>query len=92
MNAEKVNTEAVPIRVQQSKKGLSAVSMIDNRDLATMQAKMTEVVQRMGDDDDELLQGRFVAQREEDDDELLQGKLEQSVQEKLRTELEFRMV
>ena len=82
MNAEKVNTEAAPIRVQQSKKGLSAVSMIDNRDLATMQAKMTEVVQRMGDDDDELLQGRFVAQREEDDDELLQGKLEQSVQRK----------
>lgn len=59
MNAEKVNAEAVPIKVQQSKKGLSAVSMIDNRELATMQAKMTEVVQRMGDEDDELLQGKF---------------------------------
>lgn len=66
MNAEKVNAEAVPIKVQQSKKGLSAVSMIDNRELATMQAKMTEVVQRMGDEDDELLQGKFeqTAQRQ----------------------------
>lgn len=55
MNAEKVNAEAVPIKVQQSKKGLSAVSMIDNRELSTMQAKMTEIVQRMGDEDEELL-------------------------------------
>ena len=83
MNAEKVNAEAVPIKVQQSKKGLSAVSMIDNRELSTMQAKMTEIVQRMGDEDDELLQGKFVVQREEEDDELLQGKFEQPAQRQI---------
>lgn len=83
MNAEKVNAEAVPIKVQQSKKGLSAVSMIDNRELSTMQAKMTEIVQRMGDEDEELLQGKFVVQREEEDDELLQGKFEQPAQRQI---------
>ena len=83
MNAEKVNAEAVPIKVQQSKKGLSAVSMIDNRELSTMKAKMTEIVQRMGDEDEELLQGKFVVQREEEDDELLQGKFEQPAQRQI---------
>ncbi len=39
MNAEKVNAEAVPIKVQQSKKGLSAVSMIDNQGIVNHASK-----------------------------------------------------
>ena len=85
MNAEKVNAEAVPIKVQQSKKGLSAVSMIDNRELSTMQAKMTEIVQRMGDEDEELLQGKFVVQRYKVNSNSL-------LKDKLKTEQEFRMM
>ena len=82
MNAERINMDAVPSRVQQSKRRDEGVQMVDNRALSALQAKMVGTVQRAEDDDDDLLQGKFVAQREEDEDDLLQGKFEQPVQAK----------
>lgn len=82
MNAEKMNMDAVPSRVQQSKRNDDGLRMVDNRTLSAIQAKMVDIVQRTEDDEDDLLQGKFVAQRDEDEDDLLQGKFEQPVQAK----------
>lgn len=82
MNAEKMNVDAVPSRVQQSKRNDEGLQMVDNRALSAIQAKMVDIVQRAEDDEDDLLQGKFVAQRDEDEDDLLQGKFEQPVQAK----------
>lgn len=53
----------------------------------TLQGKFEQPVQRLDDEEDEPLQGKFVQpiQREEDDDEALQGKFEQPVQKKNET-------
>ena len=53
----------------------------------TLQGKFEQPVQRLGDEEDETLQGKFAqtVQREEDDDEALQGKFEQPVQKKNET-------
>ncbi|HBO26705.1 MAG TPA: cell division protein FtsK [Culturomica sp.] len=49
--------------------------MYDNRQDAALQAKMIDTIQREGEDEDELLQGKFAVQRQEgEEDELLQGK------------------
>lgn len=82
MNAEKMNMDAVPSRVQQSKRNDDGLQMVDNRTLSAIQAKMVDIVQRAEDDEDDLLQGKFVAQRDEDEDDLLQGKFEQPLQAK----------
>lgn len=75
MNADKIQLqEAVP-RVFQSKKNDSVAHMEDNRSQATLQARLIETLQRAPEDEDDLLQGKFVAQRDMDDEEdLLQGK------------------
>ena len=74
MNAEKMNMDNVPSRVQQSKRNDDGLQMVDNRALSAIQAKMVNIVQRAEDDEDDLLQGKFVTQRDEDEDDLLQGK------------------
>lgn len=80
MNAEKMNVDVVPSRIQQSKRNDDGLQIADNRALSAIQAKMVNIVQRAEDDEDDLLQGKFVAQRDEDEDDLLQGKFEQPVQ------------
>ncbi|MCD8184817.1 MAG: DUF4157 domain-containing protein [Bacteroides sp.] len=82
MNAERINMDAVPSRVQQSKRNDESLQMVDNRALSAVQTKMVNIVQRAEDDEDDLLKGKFVAQRDEDEDDLLQGKFEQPVQAK----------
>lgn len=75
MNAEKMNMDAEVSRVRQAKRNGDGLQMKDNRELSSIQAKMVNLVQRMGaEDEDELLQGKFVTQRDEDEDDLLQGK------------------
>lgn len=74
MNAEKQFQE-MPSRVMQPKREGTALQMYDNRQDAALQAKMIDTIQREGEDEDELLQGKFAVQRqEEEEDELLQGK------------------
>lgn len=73
MNMEKQFKEATTRVPQTAEKG-HALQMEDNRPGAAMQAKIVDSIQRLGDDEDELLQGKFAIQRAEDDDELLQGK------------------
>lgn len=80
MNAEKLMMDATPSRVQQSKRNEEGVQMVDNRSLSALQAKMASIVQRAEDDEDDLLQGKFVAQRDEDEDDLLQGKFDAPLQ------------
>lgn len=80
MNAEKVTMNATPSRVQQSKRNEEGVQMVDNRSLSALQARMASIVQRAEDDEDDLLQGKFVAQRDEDEDDLLQGKFDAPLQ------------
>lgn len=77
MNAEKVNMDVATPRVQQSKRKESNAQMVDNRTLSAVQAKMASIVQRAeSDEEDDLLQGKFVAQRDEDEDDLMQAKAE----------------
>lgn len=71
MNAEKLFQET-PSRTIQGKMK-DGMHMADFRPDAIFQAKMVEAIQRQEDDDD-LLQGKFVGQLQEEDDELLQGK------------------
>lgn len=75
MNAEKQFQE-MPSRIIQGKGKSDALHLTDNRQEAAVQAKMVEILQRQGDDEDELLQGKFTTQLQDDDDELLQGKFE----------------
>lgn len=75
MNADKIQMqEAVP-RVFQSKKNDSIAHMEDNRSQSVSQARLIETLQRAPEDEEDLLQGKFVAQRDvEDEEDLLQGK------------------
>lgn len=75
MNADKIQVQDSVPRVFQPKKNGVVSRMEDNRTGAAIQARLVETLQRAPDDEDELLQGKFVAQRDiDDEDELLQGK------------------
>ena len=80
INSEKISMEAASSRVRQAKQGGDALQMVDNRELSAIQAKMADTVQRFGDEEEDLLQGKFVAQCDEDEEELLQGKFTDPVQ------------
>ena len=80
MSAEKMIQEAAPTRVRQSAHSGIGIQLADNRELSAAQAKMAGIVQCMDEEEDDLLQGKFTAQREEDEDELLQGKFTQPIQ------------
>ena len=74
MNAEKVQQEVAMPAIQQKRDG-GALQFRDNRSNTVLQAKMIETLQRQGEEDDELLQGKFAAQLQGDEeDELMQGK------------------
>lgn len=73
MNAEKLQQETAP-RVTQQKRQGGALCLEDNRNFAVSQAKMVEAIQRQGDDEEELLQGKFTTQLQSDEEELMQGK------------------
>lgn len=75
MNADKIQVQDTVPRVFQPKKNGVVSRMEDNRTEAAAQARLVETLQRAPEDEDELLQGKFVAQRDiDDEDELLQGK------------------
>lgn len=75
MNADKIQVQDTVPRVFQPKKNGVVSRMEDNRTEAAVQARLVETLQRAPEDEDELLQGKFVAQRDiDDDEELLQGK------------------
>lgn len=60
MNMEKMTKEtATASGVRPSRQSEAAVQMADHREWAAVQAKMVGIVQRMGDDEDESLQGKF---------------------------------
>lgn len=66
MNAEKKSVEAIASRVWQSKRESEAAQMVDNRSLSIAQAKMVELIQCQdgNEEDEELLQGKFVGQQQ----------------------------
>lgn len=75
MNADKIQVQETVPRVFQPKKNGVVSRMEDNRTEAAVQARLVETLQRAPEDDEELLQGKFVTQRDiDDEDELLQGK------------------
>lgn len=75
MNADKIQMQEAVVRVFQSKKNDSVAHMEDNRAHTTLQARLIETLQRAPEDEEDLLQGKFVAQRDmEDEEDLLQGK------------------
>ena len=86
MEAEKTYQNKIPRTIQQKHGGDGALEFVDNRQGGILQA-VAEPMQRLGDEEDETLQGKFAqtVQREEDDDEALQGKFEQPVQKKNET-------
>lgn len=59
MSVEKMNMDAVPKRVRQSKGTGGGMQLADNRELSAVQAKMAGIVQRADEDEDDLLQGKF---------------------------------
>lgn len=73
MNAERQFQE-VPSRVMQPKREGEGLQMYDNRQEAALQARMIGTIQREGNDEEELLQGKFTAQLAEEDEEAVQGK------------------
>lgn len=64
MNADRIQIQEGPSQVFQNRKGESTQLMEDNRVQSVLQAKMVETMQRDAMDEDELLQGKFVAQRQ----------------------------
>lgn len=75
MNADKTQLQEIPSRVFQTKKNAQTLQLEDNRPESAVQAKMIQAIQRNPEDEEDLLQGKFVAQRDvEDEEDLLQGK------------------
>ncbi len=59
MNTEKINAEPAASRILQQKTTAGSLQLEDGRGLASQQAGLAEAIQRMDDDEDELLQGKF---------------------------------
>lgn len=83
MKAEKIKQPETVSRARQAAEATNALQMKDNREIALLQAKMKETIQRQdagGEDDEDLFQGKLTEpiqrQESEDDDELIQGKFE----------------
>ena len=76
MNSDQLHVaEGNVSRVFQPKKENPSFQIEDNRAQFAVQTQLKKAIQCMSGDEDELLQGKFVAQRAEmDEDELLQGK------------------
>lgn len=72
--------QEMPSRVIQGKGKTAALCIADNRQEAAAQAKMVDALQRQEDDED-LMQGKFVSQLQEDDEDLMQGKFVSQMQE-----------
>ena len=79
METEKVYQEKTARTIQQKQDGSGTLQFVDNR-------SMNPVLQRVGEDEEDALQGKFEQplQREEDD-EAMQGKFEEPVQKKNET-------
>ena len=79
METEKVYQEKTARTIQQKQDGSGTLQFVDNR-------TMNPVLQRVGEDEEDALQGKFEQplQREEDD-EAMQGKFEEPVQKKNET-------
>lgn len=79
METEKVYQEKTARTIQQKQDGSGTLQFVDNR-------LMNPVLQRVGEDEEDALQGKFEQplQREEDD-EAMQGKFEEPVQKKNET-------
>ncbi|WP_291528283.1 DUF4157 domain-containing protein [Bacteroides sp. UBA939] len=79
METEKVYQEKTARTIQQKQEGSGALQFVDNRPISP-------ALQRMGEDEEDTLQGKFgqPLQREEDE-ELMQGKFEEPVQKKNET-------
>lgn len=74
MEAERMQREQAPSRVFQQKKNEPALQLADNRPQSASQADLITTLQRSTEDED-LLQGKFVTQRDiGDEEDLLQGK------------------
>lgn len=86
MNADKIQVQDSVPRVFQPKKNGVVSRMEDNRTETAIQARLVETLQRAPEDEDELLQGKFVAQRDiDEEDELLQGRFVTQKQEENHT-------
>lgn len=79
METEKVYQEKTARTIQQKQDGSGTLQFVDNH-------PMNPVLQRVGEDEEDALQGKFEQplQREEDD-EAMQGKFEEPVQKKNET-------
>lgn len=75
MNADKTQMQETTPRIFQSKKNEPMARIEDNRTQSTLQARLIETLQRAPEDEEDLLQGKFVTQRDlADEEDLLQGK------------------
>lgn len=82
MEAEKTYQNKVARTIRQRRNGEGALEMVDNRPAGILQA-VAETVQR--EEDDELMQGKFIQPIQREEDELMQGKFEVPVQKKNET-------
>lgn len=86
METEKVYQEKTARTLQKKQEGSGALQFVDNR-------PSNQLLQRMGDEDEDTLQGRFInpVQRTEEEEDTLQGKFEQPVQKKNETGMPDRL-
>lgn len=80
MEAEKVYQEKTARTIRQKQDGSGALQFVDNR-------PMNQALQRVGEDEEDALQGKFdgAIQREEDEEEGMQMKAAEPIQKKNET-------
>ena len=86
MERERINRESVSRTIQQ-KNNFGGAYMVDNRSDKNLNYLSDSPLQRVGDEDEETLQGKLDSplQRVEDEDDTLQGKFDGTLQKKNET-------
>lgn len=78
MNADKIQLQETPSRVFQHKESNPSLQVEDNRPESALQAKMVEVLQRVPEEEEELLQGKFVAENQTGIPDVVKQRMEDS--------------
>lgn len=85
-NADKIQLQEVPSRVFQTKKNEQTLQLEDNRPESVLQAKMIQALQRSPEEDDELLQGKFVSQRATENQTGIPDRVKQRMEDSFGTD------
>ncbi|MBO4398404.1 MAG: DUF4157 domain-containing protein, partial [Bacteroidaceae bacterium] len=88
MERERISHEKTSRVIQSRSDALKVVNMMDNRSEKNQNYLSTPIYQRVSDDEDETMQGKFdspLQRIEDEEDETLQGKFDSPLQKKNET-------